>query len=505
MCYNADLSNMSSTGISLAQNMRLSQTLAPQMRQSLRMLQMTSLELRAELQHQMETNPVIEDVVGKMERSMSAELPEEHVSGAVSERELDFTPTGSSAQETLSCNDADRDYYLQNMENFHPSSENGAVDPEAQSRRQAMFDRQVKTETLQEHLLAQIPLSDIRQDDRALAEILVEYIDDNGYFRGSLPDIEMVTQAKERRVLAVLEKIQKFDPVGCGGRDAREVLLGQMEKLDDSPWEDEVRKLIDRHLPDAAAHREALICRSLGITSAEYPKVIAELRKLEIFPGRGFSPGVDVSIYIRPEVFVAKTRSGRWRARVLDRDIPEIRISKRYIAMLEDPNCSAETKSYIRERIRAAETLRDAIEDRQDTIQNIAQAIVDAQTDVFDKGTLAALRPLTMQQIAEKVDVHNTTVSRTVRDKYMSTPFGVVEMRRFFTAGLETESGEAISNEAVRNRVRAIVDAEDKSKPLSDDAISKILKEQGVTVARRTVAKYRDQLGIPGTAARRIK
>ena len=338
----------------MTQNMRQTQTLAPQMRQSLRMLQMTSLELRAELQHQMETNPAIEDVTGKMERPMSSELPEEHVSGAVSEKELDFTPTGEQARQTLSCDDADRDYYLQNMENCHTTSENGAVDPDAQSRRQAMFDRQVKKETLQEHLQKQIPYSDISDADRPLAELLVEYIDDNGYFKESLPDIEMVLQAKEERILAILRKIQQFDPVGCGGRNPREVLLAQMEKLDDSPWEDEVRLLIDKHLEDAAAHREALICRSLNITPKEYQKVLAELRKLEPMPGRGFTPQEEASIYIRPEVFVSRTKGGEWRARVLDRDIPEIHISRKYIQMLEDPACPAETRSYIREHIRAA-------------------------------------------------------------------------------------------------------------------------------------------------------
>ena len=486
--------------------MRLTQTLAPQMRQSLRMLQMTSLELRAELQHQMEMNPVIEDVVDKMERPMSSELPEEHASGAVSERELDFSPTGQSAQDTLSCDDADRDYYLQNMENFHASAENGSVDPDAQTRRQAMFDRLVKSETLQDHLLSQISCSDIPDEDKPLAEILVPDINDRGKFIGSIPDIVMIAGTTESKIYSVLRGIQKLDPLGCGGWNDKEILRGQFERLEDSPWEDEIRQLVDQHLEDLAAHREAAICRSLKVTPEELRKIHAEmLAKLYPNPGCGFSPSVDASIYIRPEVVVGKTKGGRWVARVLNRDIPEIRISKFYVNMLSNPKLSAEEKSYIRERVRAAETLQEAVEDRQDTIQNIAQAIVDAQTDVFERGTLAALRPLTMQQIAEKVDVHNTTVSRTVRDKYMSTTFGVVEMRRFFTAGLETENGEAISNEAVRNRVRAIVDAEDKSKPLSDEAISKKLKEEGVTVARRTVAKYRDQLGIPGTAARRVK
>ena len=188
-----------------------------------------------------------------------------------------------------------------------------------------------------------------------------------------------------------------------------------------------------------------------------------------------------------------------------DRDIPEIRISKKYLALLNDPNCPADTKSYIRERIRAAEALIISIDDRQDTIQKIAQAIVDAQPDVFEKKSLTFLKPLTMEQIAQKTGVHNATVSRTVRDKYMSTPLGVVDMRRFFTAGLTTASGETVSNVAVKNRIRLLIEAEDKKNPLSDESLAKALTADGIKCARRTVAKYRESLNIPGAANRRIK
>ncbi len=484
---------------------RQSQVLAPQMRQGLDMLQMTSLELRAELQRQMETNPVIEDVVGKTERPLSATLPDEHASGAVSERELDFTPTGEAAQQTLSCDDADRDYYLQNLENFHATTENGAVDPDAQSRRQALFDRQVKPETLQEHLQKQIAVSSIPESDRRLAELLIAYIDEDGYFRGSIPDIIMVAHTDEAHILKTLADIASFDPLGCGGRDLRECLLYQMEKLDDSPWEDEVRALIDHYLPDAASHREAFICEKLGIRPNEYRHVLDEVRKLDPKPGRGFTSQADAALYVRPEVFVSKAKSGRWIARVTNRDIPEIRISKKYLAMLNDPKCPSDTKSYIRERIRAAEALVTSIDDRQDTIQKIAQSIVDAQPDVFEKKSISALKPLTMEQIAQKTGVHNATVSRTVRDKYMSTPLGVVDMRRFFTAGLTTASGETVSNVAVKNRMRQLIEGEDRKNPLSDEAIAKALAADGITCARRTVAKYRESLDIPSASSRRIK
>ena len=497
---------MAGTGYNLAQSMRLGQTMAPQMRQSLKMLQMTSLELRAELQHEMELNPVIEDIRSGVERQMSAELPQEHAGGAVTERELDFTPDGEAAQATLGADDGYRDYFLGNLQS-------ASGDEEAQSKRQHLFDSLVRTETLQEHLKAQVPLSPIAPADHALAEALIGGIDDDGYFRGSVPDIVMVTGKSEAHVLGVLAAIQAFDPLGCGARDLRECLLAQMEKLDDSPWEDEVRALIDRHLPDIAARREDVICHALNLTPDEYRKALAELRTLDPKPGFTLKPaniakGVDVDRmrdYVRPEIFVVPSGKTGWRATVPPRDLPEIRISKRYQDMLSDPACTAETKSYIRERIRAAEALREAVANRQNTIRNIAQAIIDAQPDVFEKRTMDALKPLTMQQVADVVGVHGTTVSRTVRNKYMSTPFGTVELRRFFTGGLATESGETVTNTSVQRMIRDMIAAEDAKNPLSDDRIAALLKVKGVKIARRTVAKYRIAQNIPGAIERRLK
>ena len=274
---------MTGTGYSLTQSMKLGQTMAPQMRQSLKMLQMTSLELRAELQHQMEQNPVIEDVRSPLERQMSSALPEEHAGAAVTERELDFTPGGEAAQTTLANDDGYRDYFLGNMES-------ASGDEEAQSRRQHLFDSLTRAESLQEHLKAQVPLSDIPPEDRELAVMLISHVDDDGYFRGSIPDIQMVTGKSEQHILGVLSAIQEFDPLGCGARDLRECLLAQMERLDDSPWEDEVRALIDRHLPDVAARREGFLCQALGITPEEYRKVLAELRTLNPKPGFAIRP-----------------------------------------------------------------------------------------------------------------------------------------------------------------------------------------------------------------------
>lgn len=470
-------------------------TMAPQMRQSLKMLQMPVLELRTELLNQMRDNPVIEDVTSPTERALSSVAPDEHNNDSPADKPLDFDPDNAAAVDSiLRADDGYRDYFMGNMES-------ASGDEEADSRRQHLFDSQTKPETLQDHLLEQLPLSGLNDADRELATILIGNINEDGYFTGSLPDIEMVTGLKEDHVLTVLARVRQFDPVGCGSRDLRECLLSQMEKLDDSPWEDEVRALISDHLEDIAAHRERVLCAALKLTPDEYAKALAELRTLEPRPGRAFS--AERTEYVKPEISLVQ-KGGRLIAVVDSRDLPVIHVSQRYRTMLEDPNVDAATKSYIRERIRAAMALVESVEKRQETIRRIAQEIVDAQPDYFEKG-VSGLRPLTMLEIAKKVGVHETTVSRTVRDKYMRTPRGVVELRKFFTAGLPTDSGEAVSNRSIQEKLRQILEGEDRTKPYSDEKLAEMLRAQGVDIARRTVAKYRLILRIPGAIERRVK
>lgn len=504
---------MPGAGFNLAQSLKQQQTLAPQMRQGLKMLQMTALELRAEIQHEMETNPVIEDVTSRIERQMSSELPEAHAYGEVTEKPLEFGSgeNMASAMGTEATDDGYRDYFLGNMES-------ASGDEEAQSRRDHLFDSMVKSETLQQHLMAQIGLSDIPQEDRELAGILVENIDDDGYFRGSIPDIVMVTKADVSKIDEVLAQIRTFDPLGCGARDLRECWLAQMEKLDDSPWEDEIRSALENHFDDLVARRVPTLCAALHIPAEEYPRMLKELAKLDPMPGRtfaartnsgrfvaqghGYVQRVKPGEYVKPEVFAYQGKDGEWLVRVDGRDLPEIHISQRYQKMLADPSVTAEVKSYIRERIRAAEVLRESVKKRQQTIHDIAQAIVDAQPDFFKRG-MGALKPLTMQQVADQVGVVGTTVSRTVRDKYISTPFGVIELRKFFTSGgAKTEDGEAMSNASIKERIKAIIDSEDVANPYSDDKITELLNADGINISRRTVAKYRSAMKIPGKADR---
>jgi RNA polymerase sigma-54 factor len=411
--------------------------------------------------------------------------PQEHPT----DEGLDFDP---DVDAILRQDDEWRDYFLQGMENA-PSNE------DAEEKRQYLFDSIRQEDSLQDHLMKQLVLTEISPEDRELAVMLIGNINDDGYFTGSLPDIIMVTGRSEHDVVKVLKVIQSFDPPGVGARTLRECLLQQLTLVEDSPWEDEARLLIDKYLEKLGDRDESFLCKALALNRDELAHVIALVRSLNPRPGRAFES--EVTEYVEPEVFVTWEK-GRFVARVDNGQLPHIRISTHYRKLLEDENVSAETKSYIRERIRAGAFLIRSIHQRQETIRKIAQEIVDAQTEFLHKG-IEALRPMTMAEVAKKVGVHETTVSRTVANKYMRTPVGLFEMKFFFTPGLKGKDGVAVSNKAVQDQIMRIVQAEDPTAPLSDQAIEEKLAEQGITVARRTIAKYRGILKIPPSHKRR--
>ena len=460
-----------------AQRQSQVQAMSQSQRQSLRLLAMSLPELRAELFGQMAQNVVIDEIEPTLERETISQKQDES-----DEREREF----------------DSDY---TEDDDRPESSYTA-DADALERRQKFFDSQTREETLEEHLLNQLAMSDLDEKDIPLAEILIGELDDNGFFAGSFPDLVMVSGESERKLREVLGEIMKLDPPGCGATTIEECLLAQLDQLDGSPYQQEVREILDRgHLKDIAAGRSEAVEADLGMSHERYEDVLAALRTLDPRPGRAYLRAGKSVTYVNPEVH-ARQIDGRWTACVDDRSLPDIRISKRYLKMLEDPKQTKETKAYIRERIAAAKAIAEAVERRQDTIKNIAQAIFDAQPGFFERG-LKGLKPLTMHEVAAKVGVHPTTVSRTVNDKYVSTPKGTVELRKFFSQGFAAEDGTEVSKDEVAEKIRALIDGEDKSAPLSDDRIAHALAASGLKVARRTVAKYRLKLAIPGTAERR--
>lgn len=453
-----------------------SMVLMPRLLRGLDMLAMSLPELRAELNRELETNPIIDDVERTLEKD------------TVSQKERESVQEEKSREDDYPEDDSAPDSFYE-------------ADAEAMDRRQSFLESRTSEETLEEHLLSQIKTSELEENDFQLAEILIGELNDDGYFSGSIPDLMMVTGESKEKICEVLSIIKTFDPPGCGSITLEECLLAQIDKLDSSPYKDEVRELLEKKLlKDVAEGRIANVEKSLGMSHERYADVLSALRTLDPRPARAYSRSGKGVNYVNPEVHAVKTVDG-WEARVDARSLPEIRISPRYLKMLNDPSIDAETREYIRVKIASVKELIEAIKKREETVTNIAQAIFDAQKEFFEKG-LKGLKPLTMQEIAKTVGVHAATVSRTVNDKYVSTPRGTVELRRFFVSGCATSDGGVVSKDAVFNELKAIVDSEDHSKPFSDDKISSLLKAKGYSVARRTVAKYRTILGIPGASER---
>ncbi|MDA3926318.1 MAG: RNA polymerase factor sigma-54 [Kiritimatiellae bacterium] len=474
----------------MSQQQRQIMTLAPQLRQSLDMLQMPVLELRASILKEMEQNPTIDGINDPNEILISDEEPiveEKHVA----DEALNADP---DVDTILRQDDEWRDYFMKGMEN-------ASSNDDADEKRQYLLDSIKKEPSMQEHLLEQLTLVDLSASEREMAVMLIGNIGKDGYFAGSLPDLSMISGMSENEIIRVLGVVQGFDPPGIGATCLRECLMVQLDLVEDSPWEDEARLLIDRYLPKLASHDEKFLCHALSLDRDELPHVIKLIRSFNPRPGLQFES--NDTEYVKPEVFVIK-KEGKYVAEVDSRQLPFIRISRHYRRLLEDKNVAAETKSYVRERIRAGAFLIRSIHQRQETIRKIAQEIVDAQTDFLVQG-IKGLHPMTMATVAAKVGVHETTVSRTVANKYMKTPVGVFEMKYFFTPGLTTKDGSTISNKSVQDIIYHLVNQEDPAAPLSDQAIEAELKEQGINVARRTISKYRGILRIPASHRRRIK
>jgi RNA polymerase sigma-54 factor len=361
-----------------------------------------------------------------------------------------------------------------------------------------MFDSLVATTSLQEMLLEQIRESKLPEADWPLAEMLVGNIDDYGYLKAATEELSASTGMPPDRIESVIKVIQTFDPAGVGGRDLRECLLLQMER---SGQKDTLEYRIVRDFMEALGRRRIPeIARGTGTEVDEVQDALENIAKLEPRPGRAYLPDNDQ--FILPEVFAH--RSGdEWVVTTNNEQIPHLRISNTYKDLMSQGENSPEVKNYIREKIRAGKFLIKSLHQRQQTILNIAREIVHRQRDFLEKG-VAHLKPMTMVQVAEIVGVHETTVSRAVSGKYMQTPQGLFEMKYFFTAGIQTASGDGMSNTSVKDMIAEIFKAENGSKPLSDQEVVRMLKEKGIVIARRTVAKYRTELNILPSNLRKV-
>ncbi len=497
-------------GLQLSQRLTQSLVLAPQLQQSLALLQAPTLELKALVEQELQQNPVLEEVAGteleiqeKVERD--SELASEAADPAEPPADLttDTDKDGADTSAPVDDFQAEFDKLVQLDQEWrdHFAQTNLPVrqSAEDEEKRQFMFDSLVAGTSLAEMLLEQVRQSELTPAQLPVAELIIGNIDDYGYLKTSVDEIATAGGVTGEQILDVLKVIQTFEPPGVAARDLRECLMlqierqGEQESLEYRIVRDFMEALGKRRIPE--------IARGTGRSVEDVQKALAGIARLEPRPGRAFLPDNDQ--YVLPEVFVR--RDGDDFAVSTNNDhVPHLRISNVYKDLMTGGGeNTAEVKNYIREKIRAGKFLIKSLHQRQATILNIGKEIVKRQRDFMDKG-VAHLKPLTMVQVAEVVGVHETTVSRAVSGKYMQTPQGIFEMKYFFTAGLQTDTGTNVSNTSVKDMIDEIFKAENASKPLSDQEVVKMLKEKGIVIARRTVAKYRTELNILPSNLRKV-
>jgi RNA polymerase sigma-54 factor len=495
-------------GLQLSQRLTQSLVLAPQLQQSLALLQAPTLELKALVEQELQQNPVLEEApVSEMEAQESSsrdgEAPAESIDPAEPPADLAFDPaTEKTAEGPVDDFQAEFDRLVQLdqewRDHFAQTNIPMRLSAEDEEKRQFMFDSLVAGTSLQEVLLEQMRESHLAQDQWPIGEMIIGNVDDYGYLKTPAEELAATTGLQAEKILEVLKVIQTFDPSGVGARSLQECLMIQLQR---SGQEDTVEYRIVRDFMEALGKRRIPeIARGLGCEVAEVQEALARIARLEPRPGRAFLPDNDQ--YVLPEVFVHKSADG-FNVTTNNEHIPHLRISNTYKDLMSQGSNSSEVRNYIREKIRAGKFLIKSLHQRQQTILNIAREIVNRQREFMEKG-VAFLKPLTMVQVAEVVGVHETTVSRAVSGKYMETPQGTYEMKFFFTAGIQTASGDGLSNTSVKDMISEIFKKEDPTKPLSDQEVVKMLKEKGIVIARRTVAKYRTELNILPSNLRKV-
>ena len=496
-------------GLQLSQRLTQSLVLAPQLQQSLALLQAPTLELKALVEQELQQNPVLEEVAGteaeiQEKEERDSELASEAADPAEPPTDLMSDAEKGDADASAPVDDfqAEFDKLVQLdqewRDHFAQTNLPMRQSAEEEEKRQFMFDSLVAGTSLAEVLIEQVRESDLTPVQVPVAELIIGNIDDYGYLKASVEEISATSGVPGENILVVLKAIQTFEPPGVGARDLRECLMlqlersGQLESLEYRIVRDFMEALGKRRIPE--------IARGTGRSVEEIQESLANIARLEPRPGRAFLPDNDQ--FVLPEVFVR--RDGDDFVVTTNNDhVPHLRISNVYKDLMSGGENTAEVKNYIREKIRAGKFLIKSLQQRQSTILNIGREIVKRQREFMDKG-VAHLKPLTMVQVAEVVGVHETTVSRAVSGKYMQTPQGIFDMKYFFTAGLQTDTGTNVSNTSVKDMIDEMFKAEDASKPLSDQEVVKMLKEKGIVIARRTVAKYRTELNILPSNLRKV-
>jgi RNA polymerase sigma-54 factor len=488
--------------LELKQSLKLAQQLVvtPQLQQAIRLLQLSQIELADLVQNELLENPVLEDAEavpeeGETEKQSNSEKHEtakeedhghEHATDEV------VTPDGEFKEPV----NFDWENYLDTYNSSTYTSEREHKDDENMT-----FDSVLRqTESLQEHLLWQLHLSEFSPREIEIGTEIIGNINDDGYLQATIDEISKKLNATAEETESVLKKVQEFDPPGVAARDLQECLMLQTKLLGDGAKL--VEEVILHHMSELERHEYPLIAKRLGVDVEKAKELAAIIARLEPKPGRPFSQ--ETPQYIVPDVFITKVGSD-YVVSLNEDGLPKLKLSNFYRrALMKGSDVGQHTKDYIQDKMRAAMWLIKSIHQRQRTLYRVSQSIIKFQREFFDKG-MEYLKPLVLRDVAEDVEMHESTISRVTTNKFMHTPRGIFELKFFFNSGIHQLEGGGVASEAVKLMIKNLIEKEDQKTPLSDREIVDRLKEHNIDIARRTVAKYREMLNILPSSRRRSR
>ena len=482
-------------------------TMTPQLQQAIKLLQLSTLELRTEIQQALDSNLMLEADEGDLDDEFEDGEFAEQQSAADSPKPDDQPKESNTAEEAERerAEDAIPDELAvdSDWDDIYDGTTAYSAPAAGDDQRDPWETQSGAGESLQEHLRWQAQLSPFTERDLAIAEAIIDSIRDDGYLGATLEDIQASLPAEwevePEEVEAVLRRIQRFDPVGVASRGPQEALLIQLEQFPpDTPWLDAARRLVGDYLDLFANRQLPQLIRKLKLSQEELQEVLALIRTLDPRPGSQISR--DDTEYVVPDVYVRKS-NGEWRVDLNPEAAPRIRVNSYYASLVRRADNSTDNAT-LKQHLQEARWFIKSLRSRNDTLLKVAQCIVNHQSEYLEHGE-EAMRPLVLREVAEEVEMHESTISRITTQKYMHTPRGTLEFKYFFSSHVSTADGDECSATAIRARIRRLIADENPAKPLSDSKLAEMLQNEGINVARRTVAKYREAMSIASSNERK--
>ncbi|MEZ9765814.1 RNA polymerase factor sigma-54 [Vibrio splendidus] len=477
--------------------LKLGQQLAmtPQLQQAIRLLQLSTLDLQQEIQEALESNPLLDVEEGNEDTPTSEEKPSSDEKETVEATEQDLPDSSDLIEKSEIGNELEIDTTWEDVYSANTGNTGIAIDDEM-----PVYQGET-TQSLHDYLLWQLDLTPFSETDRSIAFALIDAIDDYGYLTVSCEDILENFDSEEvelDEIEAVRKRVQQFDPLGVGSVNLQDCLLLQLATFpQDTPWLNEAKLVLTSHIDQLGNRDYKLVIKETKLKEAELREVLQLIQQLDPRPGSKITP--DETEYVVPDVTVFKDL-GKWLVTINPDSVPKLKVNQQYAA-LGSKGSSADNQ-FIRSNLQEAKWLIKSLESRNETLLKVARCIVEHQRDFLEHGE-EAMKPMVLNDVALAVDMHESTISRVTTQKFMHTPRGIFELKYFFSSHVSTDNGGECSSTAIRALIKKLVAAENTAKPLSDSKIAALLADQGIQVARRTIAKYRESLGIAPSSQRK--